>query len=132
MNYLLDTHCFLWSLFAPRKLSASARRAISDPANGVAVSSVSFWEIGLKFGLGKLDLKGVTPEDLPAAARSMGLDLLPLDAETAAGAGRLQRERHKDPFDRMLIWQAIRNNLVLVPHDREITWYQSLGLKCVT
>jgi PIN domain nuclease of toxin-antitoxin system len=132
VNYLLDTHRFLWSLFAPQKLSRSAKQAIMNPVNSVAVSNVSFWEIGLKAGLGKLNLEDVIPEDLPEAARSMGLDLLSLDAETAAGAGRVQRERNKDPFDRMLIWQAIRHNLVLVSHDREIARYAALGLKCLT
>lgn len=129
MSYLLDTHCFLWSLFAPQKLSQRARQVIADSSNTVAVSSVSFWEIALKFALGKLELKGVTPEDLPAAAQSMGLQLLSLDPITAAGAGRLGRERHQDPFDRMLIWQAVRHDLVLVSHDRQIGQYASLGLK---
>lgn len=129
MTYLLDTHCFLWSLFSPEKLTRLARDVITDPTSAVAVSSVSFWEIALKFALGKLELENVAPTDLPAAARRMNFDLLPFDPETAAGVGRLPRERHKDPFDRMLIWQAISHNLVLVSRDRELLGYASFGLK---
>jgi PIN domain nuclease of toxin-antitoxin system len=129
MTYLLDTHCFLWSLFSPEKLTRPARDLIADATSSVAVSSVSFWEIALKSALGKLELENVSPTDLPAAARRMKFELLSLDPQTAAGAGRLPRERHKDPFDRMLIWQAISHDLVLVSRDRELPGYASFGLK---
>ena len=130
MSYLLDTRCFLWSLFAPKKLSRRARAVIVDTSNEVAVSSVSFWEIALKHALGKIDLTPIGPEELPAAAKAMNFNLLPLDAETAAGFARLPRERHKDPFDRMLVWQAICNKFVLISHDGRLEdYYQRWGLK---
>lgn len=129
MSYLLDTHCFLWALFAPGKLSGRVRAAVADGSNAVAVSSVTFWEIALKHAMGKLELEPVGPEELPAAAKAMNLDLLPLDAETAAGFARLPRERHKDPFDRMLVWQAICKELVLISHDGRLDEYKRWGLK---
>ena len=63
MTYLLDTHSFLWAIFVPEKLSRSARETIRDQENEVAVSVVTFWEISLKYALGKLDLVKVKPED---------------------------------------------------------------------
>lgn len=59
----------------------------------------------------------------------MNLDLLPLDSETAAGFARLPRALHKDPFDRMLVWQAIRHGLVLISHDDRLDGYRASGLK---
>ena len=64
MIALLDTHSFLWTVMAPDKLSASMRGAIADPGNEIHVSTVSFWEIALKFSLGKLRITGCSPEDL--------------------------------------------------------------------
>lgn len=61
MSYLLDTHCFLWSLFAPGRLSRRVQALIADPSNAVAVSSVTFWEIALKHAMGKLDLERIAP-----------------------------------------------------------------------
>ena len=129
MSHLLDTHCFLWSLFNPGKLTSRARAVIADPSQGVAVSSVTFWEIALKHALGKLELENVSPAELPGAAREMGLELLLLDPDTAASVGRLPRDRHRDPFDRMLVWQAIRGGLVLVSHDGSLASYKPLGLR---
>ena len=62
MSYLLDTHALLWSLFEPDRLGPAARRTIASRRQRVCVSTVSLWEISLKFGIGKLELRGVTPE----------------------------------------------------------------------
>ena len=102
MKLLLDTHVFLWSLLDTAKLSAAARAALSEPANEVIVSAVNFWEIAIKFALGRLDLRGVLPEELPAEARRAGYTLAPLEAASAASAHRLPQSLHRDPFDRML------------------------------
>ena len=121
MKLLLDTHVFFWSLIAPTRLSEPARAAIADAANSVHVSAITFWEIALKFRLGKLHLQGVTPDALPDAALRQGFDLLPLDARLAAGFSALPDiPKHRDPFDRMLIWQAVSLGHVLVSGDRKI------------
>ena len=76
MNCLLDTHTFLWATMDPEKLSCRARVTILDAANDIHVSVVTFWEVSLKFALGKIELQGTTPEELPDAARQMGFTLL--------------------------------------------------------
>lgn len=129
MIALLDTHVFLWAATAPGKLSAGVRREIADPANEVYVSTVTFWEIALKFALGKLTLAGGVPDDLVVAARRMRLDFAAPTAEESAGFHRLPRAAHRDPFDRMLIWQCLRRDWTLVTKDRELGAYRSLGLK---
>jgi len=99
MNLLLDTHGFLWSLFTPDKLSKAVDHEIKSPNNDVAVSVVTFWEISLKYALGKLELTGVKPEELPDSAGQMNLEILPITAAEASSFHKLPRLSHKDPFD---------------------------------
>ena len=129
MNYLLDTHAFLWAAFSPRKLSRRAREAIADPDNEILVSVVTFWEISLKFGLGKIELEGIAPEDLPDVARRIGCEVLELDSEDAASFHKLPRAGHKDPFDRMLVYQAIRRHKRLISRDAALAVYAPQGLE---
>jgi PIN domain nuclease of toxin-antitoxin system len=125
----LDTHSFLWALFDPEKLSESANKTIRDPENDILVSVVTFWEISLKYALGKLSLVECGPEDLPEAAQAMGLDILQIDPHDAASFHQLPRLVHKDPFDRLLIWQAIQNQMALVSRDPSFKEYRKFGLK---
>jgi len=103
MKYLLDTRAFLWALISPEKLTEAARTAISHTDNPVSVSAVSFWEIALKYRLGKLELSGVTPEALPDAALRQGFELMPLDARLADGFSAMPDiPKQRDPFDRSI------------------------------
>lgn len=130
MKLLLDTHALLWSIIAPEQLSPAARTAITDPAAQVAVSAVSFWEIAIKSALGKLTVQGATPEALVDAAQQQGFDLLPLDPRLAASFTRLPIDpQHRDPFDRMLVWQALSLGYTLVSRDRKISASQVSGLR---
>lgn len=129
MNCLLDTHAFLWAVFAPEKLGRKVRTVIADPKNQICLSSISLWEISLKFALGKLTLEHCAPEDLVAIAREMGLTLLAASAEESASFHRLPRIAHRDPFDRMLAWQAIQRQLILLSKDSALPAYQAAGLK---
>lgn len=129
-GYLLDTHAFLWSIFEPDKLGRAARAVLADAGNSVYVSSVTFWEIALKASVGKLVLAGCTPEDLPNVADRLGFGRLALQAEEAATFHRLPKHAHKDPFDRMLIWQSIQNQLILLSKDGALPAYGPSGL-CV-
>ncbi|MEA2085212.1 MAG: type II toxin-antitoxin system VapC family toxin [Thermodesulfobacteriota bacterium] len=129
MNLLLDTHGFLWSLFTPDKLSKAVAREIKSPNNDVAVSVVTFWEISLKYALGKLELTGVEPEELPDFAGKMDLKILPITATEASGFHKLPRLSHKDPFDRIIIWQAIQRKMTLVSKDRDFKAYRKFGLR---
>ncbi len=129
MKYLLDSHSLLWSLFNPEKLSEWARKEIRNRENEVAVSVVTFWEISLKYALGKLELVNVSPEELPEATRVMGTTILPLKPDEAASFHRLPRLAHKDPFDRLIIWQTISQKLTLISKDHEFEAYSEYGLK---
>jgi len=129
MNLLVDTHGFLWSLFTPDKLSKASAREIKSPNNDVAVSVVTFWEISLKYALGKLELTGVKPEELPDFAGQMNLEILPLTATEASSFHKLPRLSHKDPFDRIIIWQAIQRKMVLVSKDLDFKAYRKFGLR---
>jgi len=127
MNYLLDTRTLLWTLFTPERLGKKASDCILDANVSVAVSVVSFWEISLKFALGKLELEGVTPDDIPILVRKSGLDILPITETDAATFHLLPRQEHKDPFDRMIIWQAISHGITQLSIDRAFPVYQNWG-----
>jgi PIN domain nuclease of toxin-antitoxin system len=130
MKLLLDTCSLLWALQDLGQLSAPAKRALRNPTNTVGVSVVSFWEISLKVGLGKLTLHGAAPEDFPRFVTDAGWQIVPLSAATAASAGSLPRlPEHRDPFDRLLIWTAISEDFVLVSGDGSFSGYTAHGLK---
>ena len=129
MKLLLDTRAFLWAVLAPAELSPRMRRLLTDSSNSVSVSAVSFWEIAIKAGLGKLTLTGLSPDDLPAAAAAHDIHVLALEGIDAASSRRLPRGAHKDPFDRMIIWQAMRHQLTLVSKDTGILAYRDQGLQ---
>lgn len=129
MNYLVDTHIFLWSVFSPGKISKKFRILLLDPKLTKYVSVVTFWEISLKFSLGKIDLKGVVPDMLLQVARETGFEILLLDAETASSFYRLPKIANKDPFDRMLAWQSIVKDYFLLTTDKDFIAYKAYGLK---
>lgn len=129
MKFLLDTHYLLWAITDTKKLSGKVKDLITNPDNPVTVSAVSFWEISLKSSLGKLEITGFSPEDLPAACMQTGFDIIPLSAEDSSTYHKLKVTYHKDPFDRMLIWQAIRNDYILLSVDSLIKKYVPEGLK---
>ena len=129
MRFLLDTHSFLWAVFDPEKLSRSARSTITDPDNDILVSVITFWEISLKYALGKIELEGIGPDDLPRIAEEMTLEILYITPNEAATFHKLPRLAHKDPFDRFLIWQAIQHKINLISKDRAFMAYKKYGLK---
>ena len=102
-----------------------------DPQSTKFVSIITFWEIALKYQLGKIDLKGVYPDYLSSVARNSGFEFLNLEFETTSTFYKLPMLKNKDPFDRMLAWQAISNNFILVTQDHEFALYQHHGLKTV-
>jgi PIN domain nuclease of toxin-antitoxin system len=115
----------------PRKLSAKVRGIVEDTDNRVLVSSVSFWEISLKYSLGTLDLQGIVPGQLPEITKQTGFELIELLPDEAATYYQLEANWHRDPFDRMLIWQAIQNKLTIISKDNHIARYKSVGLKAI-
>jgi len=119
VNLLLDTHALLWWLADDPKLSSRSRELIADPANQVAVSAVSGWEIGIKQALGKLD---VDPERMLAEVQDNGFALLNVNFKHGLAAGALP-PHHRDPFDRMLIAQAQCEGLKLISIDEALAEY---------
>ncbi len=128
MKYLLDTHYLIWALTDTKKISKKIVNIIIDPENEIIVSAISFWEISLKSSLGKLRITGFSPEDLPSACMQMGFIIIPISADDASKYHHLSASHHRDPFDRMLIWQAISNDYTLISADRTIRKYIAEGL----
>jgi PIN domain nuclease of toxin-antitoxin system len=129
MNYLLDTHVFLWSLFDHKQLSNNAASIILNPENIIYISLITFWEVALKFNIGKLSLNNVLPEDLPNYAEKAGFEILDITAQEVSTSYKLLKIKHKDPFDRLIIWQCIQNDIILISKDNEINEYKEFGLK---
>jgi PIN domain nuclease of toxin-antitoxin system len=122
LRILLDTSTFLWVINDARELSPQARELFVDPGNDVYLSSISTWEIAIKYGLGRLPLPEPPDRFVPTQRKQHGIDPLQLDEEAALHLIRLPL-LHKDPFDRMLVCQAIVHNLVILTPDDLVTQY---------
>lgn len=123
MRLLLDTHAFLWWVFGDPKLSRQARHALADDeTNEAFVSAASAWEITTKFRIGKLPDAAVVARDVAAAIASEGFTELSISVGHTQSAGDLGG-RHRDPFDRMLIAQALAEGLTLVSNERAFDAY---------
>jgi PIN domain nuclease of toxin-antitoxin system len=118
MTLLLDTHVLLWWLEDPKKLSREAKRAMQDGRNPVYISAVVAWEIAIKKALGKLD----SPDDLEGAIEASRFLTLPITISHALAVRSLP-DYHRDPFDRMLIAQALHEGFRLVTRDSNIARY---------
>lgn len=123
MRLLLDTHAFLWAVSAPEKLSPRARRSIEDGSNQIYVSAATAWELAIKSRLGRLepeveDLERSVPEQIERHA----FQPLPVQVRHALRVASLP-DVHRDPFDRLLIAQAMLEGLAMVTADRELKRY---------
>jgi len=109
MRYLLDTHTLIW-----------------------AVQATSFWEIALKTSINKFSFDNLDINEFPELSRKMGFKIIELGEQASITFHNLpKKENHKDPFDRMLIWQAIVNNFVLISKDNLMKQYKENGLDLV-
>jgi PIN domain nuclease of toxin-antitoxin system len=118
VNILLDTHTLLWLLSQPNTLNAEVLGQLADPATSVWASAASAWEIAIKTRLGRLEgstLLSTWTSQLAA----MRVDDLPIDSDDAILAGRLPWD-HRDPFDRVIVAQALRRNLTVATRDAKI------------
>ena len=116
MRVLLDTHAFLWWVAESGRLSESAYRAIADEENDIAVSAASAWEIATKHRLGRLPDADALAFDISAVIAEQGFDEMYITVDDASRSGALP-QHHRDPFDRMLIAQALSRNLVLISNE---------------
>lgn len=118
MRLLLDTHVLLWWLADDPSLGEEARAGISDPGSSVFVSAATVWEVSIKQTLGKLEV----PTDLLSQIELNRFEPLSMTASHAYAAGALPRH-HDDPFDRMLVAQAMKEDLVLLTRDTRMSRY---------
>lgn len=122
MRLLLDTCTFLWAVDEQGELSAKARSAITDPGSEVYLSAISTWEIAVKQARGNLTLAESAQRFVPRYREMLGFLELALDETSALRSGNLP-PLHRDPFDRMLVCQAIEHGLIIVTPDAHITQY---------
>jgi len=131
VKYLLDTHTLLWSIGNTKELSKTVIQIIKNPDNDILVSAVSLWEISIKYSIGKLEIN-FNIEKIPEYCKKMGFDLIPLDPIDALNSLKLpQKNNHKDPFDRMLIYQCIKNDYTLISVDSGLEIYKKDNLKYI-
>jgi len=125
VRLLLDMHALIWWLSGSRRLFGTARRAIEDDTNDIVVSAASAWEIATKHRLGKLPGSEALADDVAGAVASQGFEELGITVRDGERAGRLAGP-HRDPFDRMLIAQALAHDLAVVSVD---TVFDRYGVK---
>ena len=121
MKYLLDTHAFLWFINGSIELSPKAKSIIQNPKNAIFLSIASFWEIAIKLNIGKLAID-MPFEEMKKEADKNDFQILPIQYEDTHLLTTLELY-HKDPFDRILISQAIQNNLVIITRDSNFDAY---------
>jgi PIN domain nuclease of toxin-antitoxin system len=124
MRLLLDTHILLWAIGEPAKLPRAAREAILDTANEILFSAASIWEIAIKSQLRRADF-GASPDAIARAAIDSGFDELPVRSQHGALTARLPGH-HRDPFDRLLVAQAITEPARLLTVDSALRPYSEL------
>ena len=122
MRLLLDTHVFLWYITADPALPAAYRAAVQDPANDVYLSAASVWEAVIKHALGKLPLPDPPAEYLPRQRAAHGIAALPVDEGAMPHLTGLP-PLHRDPFDRVLVAQALQHGPTIATVDPAVTAY---------
>lgn len=127
MRLLLDTHTFLWFIADDSRLSTQARSLIEDAANDIVLSIASVWEMAIKISLGKLSLDTPFATFIPEQLRLNQIDLLGINIEHLSALVSLPFY-HRDPFDRLLIAQAIVENIPLIGVDEAFDAYPSVRL----
>jgi PIN domain nuclease of toxin-antitoxin system len=123
MKCLLDTSVLLWSLAAEHKLNQRAKDILTSPATELYLSAASSWEIAIKFALGSLTLPEAPSAFIPQALRSWAIQSLDITHEHALRTGELPAH-HRDPFDRLLIAQAMAEEMTLLTADRVFQKYK--------
>ncbi len=130
MRYLIDTHVLLWAIMESYKLPKKILEILEDETNSIFVSPISYWEIAIKHQNKKLNLGKLNILHIPHIAEQLDFSILnPEPYDFISIAQIPQKENHHDPFDRMLIQQAIRNDLILISKDEKFPQYEENGLQ---
>jgi PIN domain nuclease of toxin-antitoxin system len=133
MNYLVDTHILLWSFLNKEMLSENVQNILLDENNNIFYSPINLWEIAIKYGIGELDVRGLTPEEFFEEIENSYYLCKTISNSDIVLSYKLKMPekpiRHKDPFDRFLIWEAIRNDYILLTVDGNMKYYEEQGLR---
>lgn len=130
MRYLVDTHVLLWAIMESYRLPKKILEILEDETNSIFVSPISYWEIAIKLQNKKLNLGKLNILHIPHIAEQLDFSILnPEPYDFLSIAQIPQKENHHDPFDRMLIQQAIRNDLILISKDEKFPQYEENGLQ---
>lgn len=127
MNLLLDTHIALWAITDSPKLSPKARELIESPKTTIWISVASIWEIAIKYSLGRGDMP-ISSQQAMSYFRESGYRFLAVDAEHAVAVEELPTH-HQDPFDRILVAQALVEPMRLMTHDSLVALYSDTIIK---
>lgn len=127
MRALLDTHVLLWALIEPRRLKASTRTLLEDGANEILFSAASIWEMAIKVALGRADFR-VSPEVIVKTALTSGFVELPVHSAAALKVASLPHH-HRDPFDRLIVAQAMTEPAALYTADPQLEKYSELVVR---
>ena len=130
MNYLVDTHILLWTFLETNKLPLQTKSILLNETNEIYYSPISLWEISIKYGLKKLFLNGGTPEDFFKELQNSFYQQKKINTKNLVTNYKLPTY-HKDPFDRLLIWEAIKDDFILISIDKNMELYKKEGLKTV-
>lgn len=131
MTILLDTHILLWSLADTKKIHPNERAMLLSAQNNICVSTISLWEISLKYQFGKLELRSLSIEDIVTGIEQSGYMIITLTAAEAISFYKLPRQVNTDPFDRLLAWQAICQGYYLMSRDKKLEAYKEFGLQLI-
>ena len=121
-GYLIDTHCWLCWHIEPERLDQPVLHLIEDGATEIFFSVVSAWEITIKYGLNKLTLPLPPEKYIPSRLRRSYMEILPIELEHTLGVGKLP-DHHRDPFDRLLIAQALSEKLTIITQNSQFNSY---------
>ena len=130
MKFMVDTHILIWAFNNPAKIHDDITHILTNEDNAVYFSQISLWEIAIKYRLGKLDLKGHTPEEFFCAVEKSFIRCQALASEDLISSYRLPL-KHKDPFDRMIVWQCIRGGFILLSADSSFEAYEENCLQLI-
>jgi len=122
MTYLLDTHTFLWLAAEPEKLSQAVRKIVEQEDSELLLSAASGWEIALLWKLDRIELQEPPAIFIPAALQALAITPLPIGFATAIAAATLPLI-HRDPFDRILVAEALKGGLTILSKDQTIPRY---------
>lgn len=130
MKYLIDTHVLLWAIMESYKIPEKILKLLEDESNTIFVSPISYWEIAIKHQNKKLNLGKLNVLHIPHIAEQFNFNILNPEPYDYISIGQIpQKVNHHDPFDRMLIQQAIRNDLVLISKNEKFPQYEENGLQ---